>query len=213
MSSKIVWFIVGVIFGGIGSAAYYSRSDTVNQTPVDHTDATLTIADTEIASQPLSEDPETARRESPVELNPVELNAVSESDGEVPESRIPYIYNDVIGEPKPKRLMTADRHAAFLLEPRDQSWASAMESGIANYLADNAAELQFKVEFVECRSEHCEVAGYIPPGIEDDSRQLKSGLKNSAWWQGGLSSASTRRTFDGVTRVVIIFNRNGAWTR
>lgn len=210
MLDRAVWLILGVALGAVGSTYLYSP-------PEEHSPDQPKSAQVEAIPSSGSLVSEPAR--TPSQINPENSNGKRqprldlEDTVAVPASNIPAVYSEVIGPPQPKRFRVADRHAIFLTEPRDEAWASAMESGINNFLADNASNLSFKVEFVECRSEHCEVAGYVPEGYPDDSGDLKNGLKNSGWWQGGVSSASTGREINGVERVVIIFNRNIAWTR
>ncbi len=209
MLDRAVWLILGVALGAVGSTYLYSPSDEQSSDQPNSTQVEAIPSSGSLVSEP-------AR--TPLEINPENNNGKRqphldlEDTVAVSASNIPAIYSEVIGSPQPKRLRVADRHAIFLTEPRDEAWASAMESGINNFLADNASNLSFKVEFVECRSEHCEIAGYVPDGYPDDSGDLKNGLKNSGWWQGGISSASTGREINGVQRTVFIFNRNTAWT-
>ncbi len=210
MLDRAVWLILGVALGAVGSTYLHSPSE--EQSP----DQPRSV---QVDAIPSSGGLVNESSRTPLEINP------ENSDGNrqpsldledtvaMPASNLPAVYSEVIGSPQPKRLRVADRHAIFLTEPRDEAWASAMESGISNYLADNASNLSFRVEFVECRSEHCEIAGYVPEGYLDDTSDLKNGLKNSGWWQGGISSASTGMEIDGVERIVIMFNRDVAWTR
>ena len=210
MLERAIWLILGVVLGAVGSIVLYvppqdndrQVSNLVEATPNSGYPAT-----------------EIGRTPSYVEEVLDTSNGDSKTDGEAegtsaaPISNIPAVYKEVIGRPRPRQLRVADRHAIFLTEPRDEAWASAMESGISNYLADNASNMRIVVEFVECRSEHCEVAGYVHDGSRDYISGLRNGLKNSGWWQGGISSASTNKKIDGVDRFVIMFNRNVAWTR
>ena len=209
MLDRAVWLILGVALGAVGSTYLYSPSEEQGRGQIESVDVDAPLSSGSLVSNP---------SRPPLEITPENSNKYKRPDVDledsvpVPTSNIPAVYSKIIGQPQPKQLRIADRHAIFLAEPRDEAWASAMESGINNYLADNASNLGFKVEYVECRSEHCEIAGYLPEGHPDDTGTLKNGLKNSGWWQGGVSSASTGREIDGVERVVIIFNRNVAWT-
>jgi hypothetical protein len=206
---RAAWLILGVALGALGSTYLYSSSDEQRSDQPKSVQVETTSSSESLVSE--------AGR-TPLEINSENINGNRqphldlEDTVAVPASNIPTIYSEVIGLPRPKRPRFADRHAIFLTEPRDEVWASTMESGISNFLADNASNLSFKVEFVECRSEHCEIAGYVPEGYPDDTGDLKNGLRNSGWWQGGLSSSSTGREINGVQRIVIIFNRNIAWT-
>ena len=210
MLDRAVWLILGVALGAVGSTYLHSPSeeqspDQPRSVQVDAIPSSGGLVN-ESSRTPLGINPENSdgNRQPSLDL---------EDTVAMPASNLPAVYSEVIGSPQPKRLRVADRHAIFLTEPRDEAWASAMESGINNYLADNASNLSFRVEFVECRSEHCEIAGYVPEGYLDDTSDLKNGLKNSGWWQGGISSASTGMEIDGVERIVIMFNRDVAWTR
>lgn len=209
MLDRAVWLILGVALGAVGSTYLHSPSeeqspDQPRSVQVDAIPSSGGLVN-ESSRTPLGINPENSdgNRQPSLDL---------EDTVAMPASNLPAVYSEVIGSPQPKRLRVADRHAIFLTEPRDEAWASAMESGISNYLADNASNLSFRVEFVECRSEHCEIAGYVPEGYLDDTSDLRNGLKNSGWWQGGVSSASTGMEIDGVERIVIMFNRDVAWT-
>lgn len=204
MWNRATCLIIGVVLGIVGSIFFHSRlhncdrehafdsksPSVIEKSMVGHQ---ITIGD-EIAES--NEQP--AKTELEIEYHPVAA-----------ASNIPSIYSELIGVPKPKRLSVADRHAQFLLESRDEIWALAMESGINYHLSENRSGVRFVVAHVECRSQHCEIAGYVPPGYQDDSDKLKIDLKNSDWWQGGISTASIAKEIDGIMYVVIIFNRFG----
>ena len=209
MLDRAVWLILGVALGAVGST--YLHSPPEEQSPGQPRSVQVDVIP---SSGGLVNEPS----RTPLEINPENSDGNRQPSPDLedtvamPASNLPAVYSEVIGSPQPKRLRVADRHAIFLTEPRDEAWASAMESGISNYLADNASNLSFRVEFVECRSEHCEIAGYVPEGYLDDTSDLRNGLRNSGWWQGGVSSASTGMEIDGVERIVIMFNRDVAWT-
>ena len=208
MLDRAVWLILGVALGAVGSTYLHSPSE--EQSP----DQPRNV---QVDAIPSSGGLVNESSRTPLEINP------ENSDGNrqpsldledtvaMPASNLPAVYSEVIGSPQPKRLRAADRHAIFLTEFRDEVWASAMESGIRNYVSDNASNLDIVVEYFECRSEHCEIAGYAPPGKESDINQLKNGLRSSGWWMGGQSAGTTSQTIDGVDRFVIIFNRNVIW--
>ncbi len=210
MLDRVIWLIIGTILGAVAATYLHSRPEDQSSSqptsmPIEATPSPRNAV-SEFARTRQESNPKNSSRDREPDLG-LEVSVV------VPLSNLPAVYDEVIGRPQPKQLRAADRHAIFLTEPRDEAWASAMESGINNYLADNASSLKFKVEYVECRSEHCEIAGYVPDGYSDDTGDLKNGLKNSGWWQGGVSSASTGREINGIERRVIIFNRNVAWIR
>ena len=68
--------------------------------------------------------------------------------------------------------------------------ALPMEAGINNYVAAHAPELGTVIEYVQCRSNWCVVAGYILPGYADSSSQLLSQMRNEDWWHGGNFTSS-----------------------
>ena len=184
MLDRAVWLILGVALGAVGSTYLYSPSE--EQSP----DQPRSV---QVDAIPSSGGLVNESSRTPLEINP------ENSDGNrqpsldledtvaMPASNLPAVYSEVIGSPQPKRLRVADRHAIFLTEFRDEVWASAMESGIRNYVSDNASNLDIVVEYFECRSEHCEIAGYAPPGKESDINQLKNGLRSSGWWMVSMT--------------------------
>ena len=209
MRDRVLWLTLGIALGAAGSFILSSSLRDIEQSPASPSQVIPQSADSETESiRSVSR----AEEDLDVSNQGDHAGREKEAEGTTRASRIPPVYSDVIGRPRPKRFNVADRHAIFLTEPRDEAWAGAMESGINNFLADNSLALNVFVEHVECRSEHCEVAGYTPFGLESDMSELKNGLKNTGWWQGGVSSASTSRTIDGVDRFVVVFNRNSVWT-
>lgn len=204
MPQRLIWVITGIIVGIASSAIFHSRLQSHDGMEVRVTNTIQSVTDMPV-------DRTTTFVEELAEVSEPSIDAVNapEKVPVVVDSKMPPVYSEVIGPPRPKRFSAADRHAYFLLESRDEVWASSMESGIRNYLVDSGSDLSFQVEYVECRSRHCEIAGYVPDGHQDDSDKLIDGLSHQGWWLGGNSSASTGREIQGVERVVIIINRYG----
>lgn len=120
--------------------------------------------------------------------------------------RIPSAYGALVGPVPPPRLSTAEIHALFEKEPRDEPWAFAMEAGIHEHIANFGAGKGTVVEYVECRSQYCEIAGYADKGQSADTGFYLA-MTESGWWQasGGSHHVSGRR--DGIDRFVMIFLR------
>ena len=122
--------------------------------------------------------------------------------------RIPRIYDEIIGPPT--RMTTIPNiHADFKNEPRDESWASAMESGIRHHIANSGTGDWAVVEYIECRSNTCEIAGYSMGGTENHPGNLLAGDFGAGWWQGHFNVYSTRHTYEGeeIPRFILIVTR------
>jgi hypothetical protein len=100
-------------------------------------------------------------------------------------------------------------HADFVDEPRDASWASAMESGISQALVRSDATAEISVAYVECRSTICEVAGFVPDRMQNpelDPYSLFPDDLGAGWWQGTIDMGIGTHTYDdeGITRFIVI---------
>lgn len=100
-------------------------------------------------------------------------------------------------------------HADFVNEPRDASWADAMEAGITQALVRSDATAEITVAYVECRSTICEVAGFMPEGAahsEPDPYSLFPENLGEGWWQGRIDMGIGTHTYEteGVTRFIVI---------
>lgn len=100
-------------------------------------------------------------------------------------------------------------HENFINEPRDESWASAMESGISQELVRSDETVDITVAYVECRSTICEVAGFMPdrmPNPDPDPYKLFPNDLGSGWWQGRIDMGVGAHTYDGegITRFIVI---------
>ena len=100
-------------------------------------------------------------------------------------------------------------HRAFKEEERDESWASAMESGLGLAIQRSQATNWATIVEIECRTSICEVRGYMPDPMENqelDPGSLLTGDLGAGWWQGSVDMISSTHTYEGedVTRFVLI---------
>lgn len=127
-------------------------------------------------------------------------NSIGDSETEVqadvPEIRMPSNYREMIGPVRPRQPSFAEQHADFASEPRDESWAVAMETGINDYVASSGATLGLVVEYVECRSRTCEIAGFQPDRNKGNVGSLYT-LPRQPWWQGGSANSAKLLTQPG----------------
>lgn len=123
--------------------------------------------------------------------------------------RIPSVYRDLVGPIPPPRLSSAEIHALFEREPRDEPWAYAMEAGINDHIANFGAGQGTVVEYVECRSRYCEIAGFGKEGYEQGFSKTLSDIARSGWWQAAGTTHHIGEGVDGLNRFVIIIGRYG----
>jgi len=100
-------------------------------------------------------------------------------------------------------------HVRFTDEPRDESWASAMESGISQALVRSDATARMTVEYVRCHSTICEVAGFMPDRMKNPQLDPYSLFPNdlgAGWWQGRIDFGIGTHTYgdEGITRFIVI---------
>jgi hypothetical protein len=118
---------------------------------------------------------------------------------------IPEVYLDMIGYPEdstpaPDRY---DRYVAFARDVRDEPWAAAMEAGIANFAA-RLNQMEVVVEYIECRSLYCVIAGYSPTG---STAQLWD-MRDTGWWQAaGAGADIVQSGRDGQADFVLFVER------
>jgi len=117
-------------------------------------------------------------------------------------------YDDVFGGGEPSSPLEKV-HARFTEEPRDESWASAMESGISHALVKSDATARITVDYVRCHTTICEVSGFMPDSMENpqlDPRSLLPDDLGEGWWQGRISTGIGEHTYEGegITRFIII---------
>jgi len=97
--------------------------------------------------------------------------------------------------------------ARFAGEPRDESWAYTMELGINQHLTASTSLEGTVVEYVECRTTACVMAGYVQPGMEDSSQELIREMSATGWWQLSQATMSSSSNDDGTRRFVRIIPR------
>ena len=118
---------------------------------------------------------------------------------------MPEVYLDMIGYPEestpaPDRY---DRYVAFASDVRDESWAAAMEAGIANFAA-RLNQMEVVVEYIECRSLYCVIAGHSPTG---STAQLGD-MRDTGWWQAaGTFADIVQSGRDGQADFVLFVER------
>ena len=121
--------------------------------------------------------------------------------------RIPSAYRDLV-DPIPRhRPSPLEIHAIFEKEPRDETWAAAMEAGIRDHYARFGAAEKTVVEYVECRSKYCEIAGFREKDFSGVTGRVFSDMTKSGWWQADGGDNYISGHADGVDRFVIIVTR------
>ncbi|MDJ0750147.1 MAG: hypothetical protein QNJ11_11720 [Woeseiaceae bacterium] len=94
-------------------------------------------------------------------------------------------------------------------EPRNESWAAAMESGISTAIASPEPTSPITVEHIECRSTICEIAGYLPDTMGHSDVHPADILPEdigAGWWQGRIDTGVGVHTYEGepFARYIII---------
>ncbi len=120
---------------------------------------------------------------------------------------LPPAYEDHI-RPKQRQVSFADIHNLFKNEPRDEPWAAAMESGLNHYLANSGSGDWAVVEYVECRSRICEIAGYRT-GTDNHPKELVDEFVSSGIWHGKPSVHSKRFGEQNIKRFMIVISSYG----
>ena len=202
MKSRVLMFMAGLISGALLMVFFDLSADHAGNTAVSNNGA---------VQQQLAED---RSRAVPVDIveSPSRSESASYSDDDViyflpidhSDISMPTRYKEMIGPLEPSRITFSERHASFAVEPRDEPWAVAMETGINDYLAAAGPGDGMVFEYVECRTRTCEVAGYIVDeqaarGFDTDD------LVEQSWWQGGRATSSIGPKIDGTKHFVIIF--------
>lgn len=200
MIRNIVLVVVGVLIGAIGSHLMRTWQPAPEAVPV----ATPAIQST--YSTRVRDSSEKDIGDQAEVAPPVESGRADRKDQVV---RLPTKYADMIAQSRPRSPTFAERHEKFASEDRDESWAFAMEAGIQNFLAVHAPVSGIVIESVECRSESCEVSGYL----SDDTDGINSaifGFTSEHWWDGG--NAVSVKEFDleeGTGFVFVTYEHDG----
>ncbi len=114
---------------------------------------------------------------------------------------LPEDYYFMLEPPEDQPITTAERAVRFAEEARDESWAYTMELGINQHVAV-ATPVGTVIEYVECRTTTCMMAGYTQPGFENGSRALIGEMGRTGWWQLGGETVSVSRGRNGENRFV-----------
>lgn len=138
------------------------------------------------------------------EISPTQSEGEIEPESSVSPISIPDVYEDHIG-PQQREVSFADIHHVFKNEPRDEPWAAAMESGINHYLANSGSGDWAVVEYLECRSRICEVAGY-KTGSENHPSELVEEFMSSGIWHGEPGIHTSRFGDHRLKRFIIIIS-------
>jgi len=117
---------------------------------------------------------------------------------------LPDIYEQHIN-PAQRSIRFADIHNVFKNELRDESWAAAMEAGLIHSIANSASSEFVTVEYLECRSRMCEIAGYLL-NEEAHSRDLLTNFERSGVWSGRFSTHTSRFSNTSGKRFITIVN-------
>ena len=142
--------------------------------------------------QPLAQEPHLARKSE------------AESGQATTQSGLPDTYRNHL-YPTQRTIRFADFHEVFKNESRDESWASAMEAGMNHSIANSSVSGSVVVEYLECRSRMCEIAGYL---IDEEIHptEMLTAFEQSGAWPGKYSKHTSRFTDAGVKRFITIIN-------
>lgn len=158
---------IGLLIAGAGR-----RSPDVPAAHVPHLSATDTLLTVSSAENALTGSDDTS-------CDDITPN-IKEQAIATPEP-VPEVYRDIVGPlaeqtsgPEPY-----DLYVAFAHDVRDEPWAAAMEAGIANWSAGKHPSAEPVIDYVECRSSICVIAGHSSTG----SRALLGSMRDEGWWQ------------------------------
>jgi hypothetical protein len=70
-------------------------------------------------------------------------------------------------------------YANFAREPRDEAWATAMEAGMGDWADRVASPESVRIDYAECRTRSCIVAGHAETG----DTTILGRLTAEGWWQ------------------------------
>ncbi len=145
-----------------------------------------------------------ATRTTQPEVSPARPEGEIEPDANTSPISLPEIYENHIN-PQQRTVSFSDIHEIFKSEPRDESWALAMESGINHSIANSGSGDWAVVEYVECRSRICEIAGYMHDD-ESHPRDLIRDFLVSGAWSGTLRAHSSQFSDRETNRFITIIN-------
>ncbi len=161
--------------------------------------------------RPASVDASSSRTDSESQLVVPANNKASSSQVEAAE--VVSAYDVAFNDDDPSSPLS-QVHALFRAQPRNESWASAMEDGIRGSIVQTEATTGITIEYVECRSTICKVAGYMPSvSIEPqpDPRDIFLEQFGEGWWHGEPDMALRQHSYqdEGIERFLIIIANRG----
>jgi len=183
---RLFTLCVGIVIGIVVMFALAEHSDE-SENAVESLDLEREV---DAVRAPISPGGQIDQNNDPIQITQVEAIPTRAGEEGEPKIRvdpisIPDVYEDhIAGRRRPPRVSFADIHKIFKNEPRDEPWAVAMESGISHYLANSGSGGWAVVEYLECRSRICEIAGYTTGGDEHDHSELIRDFLRSSLWQG-----------------------------
>lgn len=119
---------------------------------------------------------------------------------------LPAIYRGLIGSLTEQTLArnASDRYVAFMREVRDEPWAAAMEAGITSWSTGKDQQVEMVIDYIQCRSHSCIVAGQTLTG----NTMSLGDLRNQGWWQAedaGMLKVKSAR--DGTADFLFFIGR------
>lgn len=214
MPVRILLLLVAVVAFAI--ALYVAFDGTTAGTATELSQAEMSAADDvagaslNVAQEPLVNDATTGyTEETPTRDIRDRSTPSGDPVGSIPGSSV---YDVVFGTDTYSPLSKVHMH--FKREPRDESWASAMEIGIGHSIERSEQTSWATVEQIECRSTICEVAGFMPDNMQNpefDPYKLFSDDFGVGWWQGPLDMSLRQHTYEeeGITRFLFIIANRG----
>lgn len=205
---RLLTLCIGFVIGVAVMYALAERSDENENT----SDSVGSEREAYAVQEPISPMGQKDGNADPILLTQVEVEQARSADQGEPNSdvtpiSIPDVYEDhITGRNRQPSVSIADVHKIFKNEARDESWAVAMESGINHYLANSGSGGWAVVEYVECRSRICELAGYTTDSDQNGTHDLIGGFLTSGLWQGNPITHSTRFGPADRKRFVIIIS-------
>ena len=156
--------------------------------------------------------PQESNFDKPVQppVNPSPKDHAAQESITIVDQRSPQIpeqYRQTIG-PVVRPPTFGERFRAFEAEPVDVPWAQAMETGLNDFMAVQGPQSSSVIEFIQCRSTACVIAGYSIPTQEGLDASILGDLRKQSWWEGGHTSSTRLSRDDGSISFVILLDRS-----
>ena len=119
------------------------------------------------------------------------------------KAQLPAQYGHLVAAPElsPEDLRPDELHDIF------DAWAYSIESSVNSFLATNDISPGTVIDYVECRTNYCEFAGYVNEGYDHGAGQIFNAMRNSGWWQLGEYTTTVGNNSDGTYKFVVIILR------